>query len=382
MTVSTTPRTGSAVVAPRGGVEYLGIQYLRGIAAMMVVVFHLTIGLERMGYRADGLIGVSGGVDIFFIISGFVMWMTTRTRAIGPVAFWHKRIQRIVPLYWLVTTAMLAILLVAPSLLHTSSFDLGHVILSYLFIAARNPGKPAIEPLVFAGWTLNYEMFFYLVFGLALLLRPMWRLVVVAAFFVLLVAIGFAARFPAPSVPNFYTSTIMLEFVGGLFLGEWVHRRGSARLMPAPLAILFVLGGFAAMLPVRDTAQEMRWILFGLPSFAIVAGSLALEGHGLVRRWRALLALGDASYSLYLTQLMAMSGFLVVWDRLHIPVNVATAAIFCLFDMTVAVAVGLIVHRLVERPITHLLKRPEEPSAPASADPSAGTSSPGLSATG
>ena len=342
--------------------EYRSIQYLRGLAATMVVIYHLAQPLGRMGYTGDWPTGLSGGVDIFFVISGFVMWMTTRTRAIGPVEFWRKRIVRIVPLYWLITTFMLAVLLVAPSAMQTSVFSLRHVVASYLFWPALNPGKPAMEPLVFAGWTLNYEMFFYLIFGLFLLARPAARLWGTVAVLALLVAAGAAFAVPRLSVAGFYTHDIVLEFAFGLLLGEATLRLGAGRLTPAlskstlaACAWLLLGVSLAAVLSLYAIFPTIPWsIAFGLPATAVVAGGLLLEECGLVREWAVPHLLGNASYSIYLTQLISMAAVFAGWRKLHLDRLPLALPLFGVVDVAAALVVGILCYRLVERPLTRL----------------------------
>src|SRR5690242_10880579 len=106
--------------------EMYSIQYLRAIAAFSVVVYHLEPQLRRMGYDGFWPGGLAGGVDIFFVISGFIMWMTTYGRRVTTLQFYRRRIVRIVPLYWLVTTFTVAAMLIAPSTLQSGRFDLHH----------------------------------------------------------------------------------------------------------------------------------------------------------------------------------------------------------------------------------------------------------------
>ena len=336
--------------------EYFSIQYLRGLAALMVVVFHLGEPLGRMGYTGGWPVGLSAGVDVFFIISGFVMWMTTRDRTVSPLRFWQKRIIRIVPLYWLVTTFMAAVLLIAPSMMQTSVFSLRHVIASYAFLPVENPGKPAMEPLVFPGWTLNYEMFFYLLFGAFLLARPTVRLWGTVAMLVGLVVVGAALAAPKLSVVGFYSSDIMLEFAFGMLLGELVYRREADRLVSPALGWVMLLAGVTAMLVSPRGLSIPRVLLFGVPALTTVAGALSLEGHGKLREYRLAHALGNASYSIYLTQLVSMAAFFMIWRKLHLDRIVATRPLFVLCDVAAALAVGWFCYWLVERRLIALFR--------------------------
>lgn len=336
--------------------EFVSIQYLRGLAAMLVVVFHLGMPLDRMGYGGHWPAGLAAGVDMFFVISGFVMWMTTRSREITPLAFWRKRIARIVPLYWLVTTVMVMVLLIAPWAVQTSRLQVGHVIASYLFVPALNPGKPEMQPLVFPGWTLNYEAFFYAIFGGFLLARPMIRLGGTVAVLLALVALGALFEPPRLSIAGFYTDSIVLEFAFGLVLGEWVYRRDGRTLLPRFAGWLLLMLGLAGLL-LPWAPAEVPWIgHFGIPAAMIVLGGLAIEADGGVREVPLFHRIGDASYSIYLTQLMSMSAFFVAWRKMGLDREPDLLVVFCILYVAVATIGGMLTYRLVEKPFIALFK--------------------------
>lgn len=361
------PRNAASVMAR----EFWSIQYLRGLAATMVVIYHLGQPLARMGYSAGWPSGLSAGVDIFFVISGFVMWVTTRARPLSPSQFYIKRLVRIVPLYWIMTSVMLAILLIAPSVMQTSVFQLRHVVASYLFFPVQNPGKEAMEPLLFAGWTLNYEMLFYAIFGIFLVARPMVRLWGTIAVLVGLVAIGSLAGVPKLSAFGFYTSDILLEFAAGMLIGELTLRRDGTAVsgIPMALALSLLVGGLAVLLWNPIPTEFTRAVCFGLASVAIVVGALAIELRGRLPAWRLARLIGDASYSIYLSQLMTMAAFFFVWKRLHLTALPGATLLFSILDVLVAVTGGIACYFLVERPLIALFRRrrPAPISAPIAA---------------
>jgi hypothetical protein len=104
------------------------------------------------------------------------MWVTTSGRQVGVINFWRRRITRIAPLYWAFTLLMVGLMLVAPTVLQSSRYEGWHVLASFLFLPAQHPVMLSMEPVVIPGWTLNYEIFFYLIFGLWLLAPERWRL--------------------------------------------------------------------------------------------------------------------------------------------------------------------------------------------------------------
>ena len=156
--------------------SFLTVQALRAIAALLVVVYHVfDMWALRMDPSAPGTGWVNGaaGVDIFFVISGFVMVVSSRRLATQPRAwrtFIQHRIVRIVPLYWLLTTAKLLLVFFLADLALRSNLEFDYVARSYLFLPVVD-GAGHFRPLLPVGWTLTYEFVFYLLFALALALR-------------------------------------------------------------------------------------------------------------------------------------------------------------------------------------------------------------------
>src|SRR5262245_49135640 len=117
--------------------ELVGVQYLRGLAAVAVVIHHLfTTGpLDRLFIPWLG----GYGVDVFFVISGFIMWHTTVDTNATLADFWQRRFIRIVPLYWMFLTLLIIVSFASPNSLHSTVLDLESTILSFLFIPHMHP---------------------------------------------------------------------------------------------------------------------------------------------------------------------------------------------------------------------------------------------------
>jgi len=285
------------------------IQYLRALAAMMVLIYHVVLHwapAQRPHYAV-----LASGVDVFFVISGFVMWGVTSGRGDDPWTFITNRIKRIVPLYWLLTTIMLAVLVIHPEATLNSRFDVWHIICSYLFIPAVHPVKGTFEPLLFPGWTLDYEMLFYALFTLVLLGPKRWRLPLILAPLVLLVATGLIPHSPT-SLIGFFSYSIMLEFGMGCLLAWFVGLPIMARLPSylglslLPLSLLALIIGVL----IPDLPRAVAW---GIPAALFVSGWVLNErAHG-TPRFPILQLLGDASYSIYLSHVITLSaGFQAV----------------------------------------------------------------------
>ena len=324
-----------------------GIQYLRALAAIAVVLFHAA---ERTGHHFA--IGAAG-VDIFFVISGFIMWVISDRRVMSPAGFLLERARRIVPVYWAATAVMVAGALFGlfPNL--TLSAD--HVLASLFFIPARSPSSGEIWPVLVQGWTLNFEMFFYLVFALSLTFARQWRLIAVAALFAALVVLG-AVTDSGNALLLTYTQPIMLEFVAGMIIGQ-VWLKGK---IPGPAAGLgLVMFGVAGFVTIGLFNLPFDVLTCGPLAIALVTGVLSLEAAGMLRARRSLVFLGDASYSIY------------IWHTFAISVIVklgATAGAHAGITFTAAIVGGIVLgacaYLLLERPLAKYLRSPRP--APAS----------------
>ncbi|WP_411034230.1 acyltransferase family protein [Shinella sp. BYT-45] len=309
-----------------------GIQYLRAFAALAVVLFHAA---ERSGYAFA--IGAAG-VDVFFVISGFIMWVIVDRRPVAPGRFLLDRIRRIVPVYWLATGLMVAGALAGlfPNLVLTAD----HVAASLLFVPSRSPSSGEIWPVLVQGWTLNYEMFFYAVFAACLLLPARLRLPAMAAAFLLLVAIGLVAESDAPLFVT-YTRPIILEFVAGMLIARlWL----AGRIPRPPIALALIglgLAGFAAIGMLRLPFDE--WTC-GPLACAMVYGTVALDKASGVPRLKIPAMLGDASYSIYLWHTFAISVVAKAGAAFGLPAPSVFIA-----SALAGLAAGLCAYRLVER---------------------------------
>ena len=324
--------------------EVRSIQYLRGLAAFGVLVFHAA-------ERAGGQFGVgAAGVDVFFVISGFIMWVVTCRKTPSPGSFLLRRVQRIVPLYWAVTLAAAGLAVFVPGAfpnLQVTAETLGK---SLGFIPYQDP-QGLIAPLIVPGWTLNYEMFFYLVFAAGLLAPARLRPWLVTAALAGLVAIRPLLDAANPLVAT-YTDPILLEFAAGVWLGKlWSDGRLPGRLLAWSL-IGLSLAGFAAVAVAGIDVAAGRALFWGLPALALVAGAVSLERRGPVRDWPPLRALGDASYSVYLIHGLAISAAVRALGLVGVE---APAAIFAT-AIVVGLAAGLIAYQLVEKPMMKLFR--------------------------
>jgi peptidoglycan/LPS O-acetylase OafA/YrhL len=331
------------------------IQALRAVAALMVVCVHLQALAVMAGAPARVTDAGNAGVDLFFVISGFIMVFTTGSKSQGPVTFLGSRLRRIVPLYWCVTLAVFAVARLTPSLIQNTPSDLGRLIASLLFIPASRPDG-TLRPVVFVGWTLNFEMAFYVLFALGLFAPRRW-IGVLAAVGALVAAVlwGWAAR-PASPLLGFYTTPMVLEFGAGMVLGLLWPRLNSPDRLAWPLAAAIALA-FLLMLgaPWLWPGAE-RLFAFGLPATVIVASALALERQGRAVRWRWLQALGAASYAIYLSHFFVTQAIILAAGKAGMrgPWEAVAAAAAAFLGVSL---VGLALHRTLEQGADRLIGR-------------------------
>lgn len=351
------------------------IQGLRGIAAVLVVAYHAAFATQSNGWTTgyNGLLlgWASLGVDIFFVISGAIMAITTYDRPSGldsAASFVRSRIVRIVPLYWLLTSVQL-VSQVYGAKYRGSGFDGWHALASYLFVPSVNKFTGSILPTLAPGWTLVYEMWFYAIFALSMFGPKKWRATGIAAFFCASSLIGiFVVGGPVVSA---YTSPLLLEFVFGCFIG-FAYRRGLLLSKTMSNAMLLV-GIFALALSTQTVSitEGNRFLYWGVPSALIVAGAIFLERTAGFRQFRLFEVLGDASYSIYLSHavfqhIMVMAA--VKLDHGHkIPADVVW--MFLLLGSTI---VGCLCYRTIEKPLgAWLSDRTRKPTVMSRAETSA-----------
>ena len=318
------------------------IQYLRAFAAFGVVLFH---SLDGTGH--DFPFGAAG-VDLFFVISGFLMWTTTTRDDAEIKRFITSRVRRIVPLYWIATLLTLSLSSLAPTFFYQATWQPDHVIKSLLFIPQIGVAG-GIFPVLYQGWTLQYEMFFYALFALSMCFALARRLWVLTAIIGSLSLYGLLApQSPNPLIDS-YTDPICLEFLAG----AWTARLCASKRLSSILAfILLLVGGLGFWLSDHYSAQIDGYgsLANAATASAIVAALVWLEQQGRMPRLAWLKYGGEASYAIYLFQLI---GFFAAFRTSHgwpLPFRVLS---YCIC----AVATGVIFYTWVERPLQRLLTR-------------------------
>lgn len=330
------------------------IQALRALAVFMVVLVHLPALAVMAGGPSDMFAFGHAGVDLFFVISGLIMTRTTSQRKATPWGFFAHRLSRVVPLYWLITMAVFGVAFFAPWLLQATRADPVQLIKSLLFIPFQK-ANGQIAPIVFVGWTLNYEMIFYAIFGLTLFFNnPRIAAAITCAVLIFATTLPFDG-FATNLAVGFYTKPIVLEFSLGIILGLLLPYLPGKTYMRWPAAVsgLLALGLIVCspwMLPGHD-----RVIQFGIPAFVIVLSALILDTTK-IEVPASLVLLGDASYAIYLTHFFVTQA--VIRFAAGLPWhNVVWSIIEFIFAIFGIVAVGLLTHYWIERPLSGRARR-------------------------
>jgi exopolysaccharide production protein ExoZ len=337
------------------------IQYLRGLAAILVLLSHSLFKIEQItGISTEWFTIGSSGVDLFFIISGFIMCHATENRTTTPVAFFKNRIKRIIPLYWTLTLLALAVFLIKPELINSSG---GNTTLLHSFTLIPTGNKLLIQN----GWTLSYEFLFYLIFAASLITNSK-KLITTSCMLLGMIAIGLIQSSDATLI-RFITSPLLFEFFIGI-LCYWAMK--NTNIKAAQAFILIASGAVALALINNNGIIINRVISYGLPYALIVIGMIGFERFFIQSKnnitSKILRLTGDASYSLYLVHPFALAGIAFIVRNLHINLNDPLLFIVLFSSSYIT---GILCYKLLEVPLTNLLHKKKAPTTNSQATNSA-----------
>ena len=326
------------------------VQALRAFAALSVAILHMLHDASPLD--PTGLIGRlhdalpwASGVDLFFVISGFVMVYSSADlfgRRRSASTFMARRLIRIVPLYWAATTLFLIVALATPGSVSQDDLGLSHVVMSYTFLPSRRQDG-TIQPIYSLGWTLNYEMFFYLIFAACIVLPRRGAVAAVA----LLLGSAMALRRLVPPDATalvFWTDGMLLEFLLGMAVAV-VAAKGGA--LPALVRAGLVLTALIVLIVAHHSGIASGPVTTGVP-MSLLVGAAVLGPP--IRVPGALLLLGDASYALYLVHPFAMRPVALIWQDLHL-IGPILASLYAGTVLLLAVVGAVGVHLWFERPV-------------------------------
>ena len=306
------------------------LQFLRAFASINVVYFHTLIGSESYGKSTNIFQTLGGwganGVDIFFVISGFVMIYSQIHNPKKIYEFYISRLIRIVPVYWLITIFLVTLYYLLPEIFKSFSLDLKKIISSLFFVSQIITGE---FPVINVGWTLEWEILFYLIFGLSLYFKDIKKTIISIFFFMMLIFL-------------FTEKLLFLEFFVGVLIG-YVHNKIKLSYLNG--LIILIIGIIFLFLSLSSyiVAIELdRFFIWGIPSAFIVMGAVYCKPI----KNSFLFYLGNASYSIYLVQILTVPGFYKLINYFKIEINNDLLSILCLFS---SVIFGCFFYSFVEK---------------------------------
>lgn len=332
------------------------LHLLRAFAALGVVYYHIT---SDAGLNLTPNIGAHG-VDVFFVISGFII---SYIAAESPRHFLTRRLIRIVPFYWAATLFVFAVALIFPSVLRSTQADVTQLICSMLFIP-RETSYAGTVPTLVLGWSLNYEMYFYALFACALALSRRWAPLLCIAGIGTIAGIITAVHASSPTA-LFYSRPIVFEFGFGISVYYW-FRLARPRLAEQthgssswPVWLLAI--GATIALGIEEFYHGFgapRFIAAGIPAFFLVSSLLALERtYGFAARNKIIYLLGESSYILYLVHPYVIYGCLRLVLRGHVAVRGPAIGALVIALLTLSAAVAIAIHLIFEKPVLGYLRR-------------------------
>jgi exopolysaccharide production protein ExoZ len=330
--------------------ELFGIQILRGVAALCVV-FHHTLEESYSAACPDWLTTAgAAGVDIFFVISGFIMLYVsfpTGREALKPGDFLLRRTTRIYPLYWICCAGVIA--LYGVGLFASKTISKIIVFKSMLLV-------PTPDTLIGVSWTLSYEIYFYLIFAATLMFRSRSISVLISISAIITVLIT-SRLFLFGNLGKFLANPISLEFCFGLMLALlWQSKIRTAAAVGIGL-LGFIVIATAPLYVFHSNTNGLpdfaRIIVWGLPAAFILGAFLSVgPPKGVGSRFAGLI--GDASYAIYLTHFFVMTAYAKILKTTVL--GSQSQVQFIPIVIGACVALGIAVHLVVERPILRLIR--------------------------
>ena len=339
------------------------IQYLRALAALSVVFLHILHESGKLGgaiLNPLSALPFGAGVDLFFLISGFVMFISAKplfSKSGAGFIFLRKRLFRLVPVYWAGSFLFLVSLYLFPSSVNSNKPDFVEVVYSIFFIPYRNFAGD-IQPVLKLGWTLNYEIFFYSVLSFFIFLRPKSAIFSITLLFLGLVFVNTFLIEDVFIPIKFWSDPIIIEFIIGSWIGFLYLR--SIRLSAFWPPVLAGIGVFLLFWSCKFNyiGSFSRLVLWGIPMAFILASVLWWPNNKKTEKCTFLqsffMLIGEASYALYVFHPFTMRFFKELWSRLFDP-SLFSALAYVLVSISGSVLISIIIHLKFEKPFTRWL---------------------------
>ena len=336
------------------------IQVLRGIASLLVVLFHATANYSDIFHTKflfDFFQFGSAGVDIFFVISGFIITYTALQVLEYPkklLSFLRRRAIRIYPTYWIIISLLLLSQVMLPHFFKTHyNFNLKNIAVTYLLF-------PAHTMVNGVSWTLSYELFFYFLFCFAFIIpnkKVACSLGLLYSFVIICLPIA-GYDYPSESSwANLITFPMNVEFFMGVTVAVIITFFPKKLGLPFIIAgtFLFIIGAIISNINYQLVPNNFnRVILFGIPSFFIISGAVKYELTTKLQMPKLLLTIGEASYSLYLLHLPLIVASFRLIQKLNIR-NYLILHIFIFLILSFILFSAIIFYKRVEKPLINRL---------------------------
>ncbi|HIF9158871.1 TPA: acyltransferase family protein [Photobacterium damselae] len=333
------------------------IQYLRALAVISVLLYHIKAvnlkyfpSIEMGEYFSNG----SGGVDLFFVISGFIISYIGREYKPSlnvALKFLIKRFVRIYPVYWFYSLVVLVIYLLYPSMVNSSQGGQVNIIDSFLLL----PND--ILPLLMVGWSLSYEVYFYFLFFVLILTLP-WSIHRYFYFFYVIVILLNIYFSRINYTEGFLLNPFMIDFVLGTFCSNIYNDkinnswRTSSFILPL-VTVFFIVLLFYSFNYKLDDSNFIRIIYFGLPSFALVMMALFFKlKNDLFTKSYVLNffeKIGDWSYSIYLSHILVINGIAIVFVRIFDMNSVINSILLVILMTVCSILAGALSYQILEQ---------------------------------
>jgi peptidoglycan/LPS O-acetylase OafA/YrhL len=281
------------------------IQMLRAIAALLVLLHHALPHYKAMGETLWIIDVISHwgfvGVDIFFVISGYIMAYTTfsKKRNLGNASrFIKHRLYRIYLGYWpFFLVALILLLLTNPDkLVSLDSFG-------SLFLLNTDMFQLVLP----VSWSLSYELYFYIIFFFTFFISREQLYIVIPILYIILVVIVVSIYMNPELTNSFFYSPFLLEFFAGVLL--YMYQKHLMKLWILPFSIVVILAAYYYGITYEIKKGLLRVLSFGMASVFVILTVLILEVQGVYSAGKKIVLLGNASYTLYLSHLIIIDLF-------------------------------------------------------------------------
>ena len=320
---------------------YISLQILRALAAWAIVFKHI-LQSYYMG-QADSIFWtvidkVGGlGVDIFFVLSGFIMAYSSAKYNGQGLTFAVNRLIRVMPIYWVYTLLLIVSLILLPTGTYLAEFQWGTFIQSIFLIPHANPNGYGNYPLLYVGWTLTYEMFFYLILAIVLFFYFKHPIYICAGILLLITALTVNIDFLGKS------SLLLIEFIIGM--GIFVYFNHFKAYKANYLLALGIIGTITSFVIFGYKAQHNEILIVSLCVYLFVLCEPLFKKFEIYTT--PLRKLGDYSYSTYLCHVIVIGWFYAAFGQMQRSVIVDTIIVIAL--LLTVLALSFISYHAIEK---------------------------------